>query len=144
LSVNDGEKLTTFFQQNKKELAHCFCNENLPKENFESLLTTLRDGCFANIGAQFKKMLYATMIKDEEAQILYAVADGKIFSGIINTHGHDIMVGNFSPISNRIINSYLLSPMALVTKLSEETMLTNQKNWEIIGKNAGEDKKMKY
>ena len=141
LSVNDGEKLTTFFQQNKKELAHCFCNENLPKENFESLLTTLRDGCFANIGAQFKKMLYATMIKDEEAQILYAVADDKIFSVIINTHGSDIMVGNFSPINNEIINSYLLSPMALVKITSEEEMLANQKTWEIIGKNAGEDKK---
>jgi hypothetical protein len=141
-SDDDGEKLTIFFNQNKKELAHCFCNENLPKENFTSLFTTLRDGCFANIGTQFKKMLYATMIKDEDAQILYAVADDKIFSGIINNHGDDIMVGNFSPISNRIINSYLLSPMALVTKLSEETMLTNEKTWEIIGKNVEEDKKI--
>ena len=32
--------------------------------------------------------------------------------------------------------------MALVTKLSEEEMLTNEKTWEIIGKNAGEDKKI--
>jgi DNA-binding Xre family transcriptional regulator len=143
LSGDDGENLTIFFQQNKKELAHCFCNENLPKENFESLLTTLRDGCFANIGAQFKKMLYATMIKDEEAQILYAVADDKIFSGIINNHGSDIMVGNFSPINNVIINSYLLSPMALVKIISEQEMLTNSKTWEIIQKNLGDDERGK-
>jgi hypothetical protein len=90
----------------------------------------------------FGKWGRCTMIKDEDAQILYAVADDKIFSGIINNHGDDIMVGNFSPISNRIINSYLLSPMALVTKLSEETMLTNEKTWEIIGKNFEEDKKI--
>jgi hypothetical protein len=32
--------------------------------------------------------------------------------------------------------------MALVTKLSEVTMLTNPKTWEIIGKNAGEDIKI--
>jgi hypothetical protein len=51
----------------------------------------------------------------------------------INHHGQ--------PLDNSIINSYLLSPMALVTKLSEEEMLTNEKSWEIIGKNAGEDKK---
>jgi hypothetical protein len=138
-SEQKKEDLKAFFLSNKKELAHCFCDKELPKENFESLFTTLRDGCFANVGAQFKKMLYATMIKDEEAQILYAVADDKIFSGIINNHGSDIMVGNFSPINNEIINSYSLSPMALVKKLSEETMLTNSKSWEIIGKNLGDD-----
>ncbi len=140
-SHSDGDKLKTFFKENKKELAHCFCDKELSKENFESLFTTISDGCFANIGAQFKKMLYGTMIKDEEAQILYAVADDKIFSGIINNHGSDIMFGNFSPINNAIINSYSLSPMALVKKLSEETMLTSIKSWEIIGKIAGDDKK---
>ena len=106
------------------------------------MFTTISDGCFANIGAQFKKMLYGAMIKDEEAQILYAVADDKIFSGIINNHGSDIMIDNFSPISNEIINSYSLSPMVLVKKLSEEAMLTPTKSWEIIGKIAGEDKKI--
>lgn len=140
-SDSDDDKLKTFFQQNKKELAHCFCDKELSKENFESLFTTIRDGCFANIGTQFKKMLYGAMIKDEEAQILYAVADDKIFSGIINTHGHDIMVGNFSPINNAIIKSYSLSPMVLVKKLSEEEMLTPTKSWDVIGKIAGDDKK---
>ena len=115
----------------------------MSKEDFESLLTTISDGCFANIGAQFKKMLYGAMIKDEDAQILYAVADDKIFSGIINNHGSDIMVDNFNPINNAIIKSYYLSPMALVTKTSQETMLTPIKSWEIIGKIAGDDKKKK-
>ena len=138
--IDDDKKLTTFFQKNKKELAHCFCDEKLSKENFASLFSTLQDGCFANIGAQFKKMLYATMIKDEDAQILYAVADDKIFSGIINSHGSDIMIGNFSPISDEIIKSYSLSPMALIKKLSEEEMMTDQKTWDIIGKIAGDDK----
>jgi hypothetical protein len=132
-------KLTSFFQQNKKELAHCFCNENLPKENFESLFTTFYDGCMENIGAQFKKMLYGAMIKDEHAQILYAVADDKIFSGIINNHGSDIMVGNFNPINNEIIKAYSLSPMALIEKLSKEEMLTSAKAWEIFQKNLGDN-----
>jgi hypothetical protein len=142
LSDIDGDKLKAFFQENKKELAHCFCDKELSKEDFKSLFTTIRDGCFANIGAQFKKMLYGAMIKDEDAQILYAVADDKIFSGIINNHGSDIMVDNFNPINNAIIKSYYLSPMALVTKTSQEEMLTNQKTWEIIGKIAGDDKKI--
>jgi DNA-binding transcriptional ArsR family regulator len=33
--------------------------------------------------------------------------------------------------------------MALVTKLSEEEMLTNPKTWEIIGKNLGDDERGK-
>jgi len=48
---------------------------------------------------------------------------------------------NGNPLDNSIINSYLLSPMALVTKTSQEEMLTPVKSWEIIGKIAGEDKK---
>ena len=140
-SDSDGDKLKTFFQKNKKELAHCFCDKELSKENFESLFTTIHDGCFANIGTQFKKMLYGAMIEDEVAQILYAVADDKIFSEIINNHGRDIMFGNFSPINNAIIKSYSLSPMILIKKLSEETILTTTKSWEIIGKIAGDDKK---
>ena len=105
------------------------------------MFTTISDGCFANIGTQFKKMLYGAMIEDEVAQILYAVADDKIFSEIINNHGRDIMFGNFSPINNAIIKSYSLSPMILIKKLSEETILTTTKSWEIIGKIAGDDKK---
>jgi hypothetical protein len=138
-SHDDGEKLTIFFQENKKELAHCFCDKQLSKEKLESLFSTLWDGCFANIAMQFKKMLYAAMIKDEDAQILYAVADDKIFSGIINSHGSDIMDDNSGPIDNKVIKSYLLSPMALVKKLSKEEMLTSAKSWDIIGKNTRDD-----
>jgi len=79
------DKLTTFFQYNKKELAYFFCNENFPKENFTYLFTSFYDGCHANIGTQFKKMLYASMIEDEYAQILYAVVDNKIFLIIMET-----------------------------------------------------------
>ncbi len=137
-SDDDGEKLAIFFQQNKKELAHCFCNENLPKENFESLFTTLRDGCFANIGTQFTSMLYGTMIKDEDAQVLYGVMSSKIIAPIganqdITHHGQ--------PLDNEIIKPYSLSPMALIEKLSKEEMLTPAKTSEIIQKNLRDDEK---
>jgi len=137
---DNSEKLKSFFEINKKELAHCFCNKNL---SVDILLRHLKDGCASNIGTHFKKALYATMIKDEneESKILYSFADKEIISAIINNHGEDIMVGNFDPLNSDVVRSYLLSPMALVKKLSEEKMLTNQISWDIIGKIAGEDKR---
>ena len=137
-SEQKKEDLKAFFLCNKKELAHCFCNENLPKENFESLLTTLSDGCFANIGTQFTSMLYGAMIEDEDAEVLYGVMSSKIIAPIganqdINHHGQ--------PLDNLIIKSYYVSPSALIEQLSKEEMLTNAKTWEIIGKIVGEDEK---
>ena len=140
-------ELAVFFKNNKKELAHCFCNENLPKENFTSLLTTLQDGCFANIGTQFTSMLYGVMIKEEDDKVLYGVMSSKIISSIGNNqdinHGQD--VGNDGkPLDSEIIKAYLLSPMALIEKLSKEEMLTPAKTWEIIQKNPGDNHEIIY
>jgi hypothetical protein len=137
-SKEEDDKLLEFFKNNKKELAHCFCNENLKKEDFEALFKTLKDGCFANIGSQFKKMIYGVRIKDEGALILYSVADKEIFSAIINNHGEDIMVGNFDPIESTVIRSYSLSPMALFNKITQEEVL-KEESWKIIGNNIGMD-----
>jgi hypothetical protein len=134
----EDDKLLEFFKNNKKELAHCFCNENLKKEDFEALFKTLKDGCFANIGSQFKKMIYGVRIKDEGALILYSVADKEIFSAIINNHGEDIMVGNFDPIESTVIRSYSLSPMALFNKITQEEVL-KEESWKIIGNNIEMD-----
>jgi len=51
------------------------------------------------------------------------------------------MFDNFSPLNNDTINSYSLSPIVLVKKLSQEEMLASTKSWEIIGKSVGDDKK---
>ena len=86
---------------------------------------------------QFKNMLYGMMIKDEEAQILYAVAGTNIFSAIAD--GQDI-THHGSSVNNSIIKSYFLSPMRLIEKLSNEERLNGQKATDIIKKNIGENK----
>ena len=133
------EDLKAFFQNNKNEIAHCFCNENLEKKDFESLFSTLNDGCFANIGTQFKTMFYGVMIKDESSQVLYALANPKIFSHITNNHGSDIMTVDLNPMDNDVIRSYHLSPMVFFNNLLQESILNNQKSWKIIQEKLGDD-----
>jgi hypothetical protein len=137
-SEEDSDKLKVFFQQNKKEIAHCFCNETMPMENFTSMLTTLRDGCFSNIGTQFLNMLYGAMIKDEDARILYGVTSSKIIASIGANQG---ITHDGPPLNNAIINSYYASPSLLLKQITQEEMLTPEKSWEIIGKIVGDENK---
>ncbi len=131
------DDLANFFKDYKKEIVHCFCNQNLKKGIFLNLLITLSDGCYANIGMQFRKALYGAMIEDEQAKILYGVADTQIFSVIANKELDITHAG--SPVNNSIIKSYLLSPMRLVEKLSQEESLNINKASEIIEANINRD-----
>jgi hypothetical protein len=140
LESNNENKLKKFFSKNKKEIIHCFCNEDLEKKDLEPLFTTLDDGCFSNIDMQFKKMIYGSIIKDENAQILYQFSDVKVFSSIINS-GEDIMNDEFGPMDNCVIRSYYLLPIVLFENLVEENILNNQKSWEIIQKNLGTEER---
>jgi hypothetical protein len=134
---DEQNKLRIFFVNNKKEIAHCFCGDEKSSEDFKYSLMTIKDGCFANMGMQFRKALYATIIEDEEAQIFYKFADYKIFSAIINQHGEDIITRVEAPFDNKEINLYYLSPMLLISKLAEEESLVPIKSWEIIKDNMG-------
>lgn len=136
---DEQNKLKIFFVNNKKEIAHCFCGDEQSSKDFKYSLMTLKDGCFANIGMQFRKALYGTMIDDEEAQIFYKFADYKIFSAIINQHGEDIITRVEAPFDNKEINLYYLSPMSLISKLAEEESLSIEKSWAIITRNFGNE-----
>jgi hypothetical protein len=134
---NEQNKLKFFFVNNKKEIAHCFCGDEKSSEDFKYSLMTIKDGCFANMGMQFRKALYATIIEDEEVQIFYKFADYKIFSAIINQSGEDVIGRVQDPFDNKEINSCYLSPMLLISKLAEEESLVPIKSWEIIKNNMG-------
>ena len=134
---DEQNKLKIFFVNNKKEIAHCFCGDEKSSQDFKYSLMTIKDGCFANIGMQFRKALYATMIEDEEAQIFYKFADYAIFSAIINQHGEDIITRVEAPFDHKEINLYYLSPMPLIGKLAEEESLSPTKSWTIIENNIG-------
>lgn len=136
---DEKNKLNAFFENNKKEIAHCFCGDEHSSQDFKYSLMTLKDGCFANIGMQFRKALYATIIEDEDAQIFYKFADYEIFSEIINHHGEDIMFRVEAPFDNKEINLYYLSPTQLISKLAKEESLTVEKSWAIIRRNIGDE-----
>ncbi len=114
-------KLTSFFNSNKNLLASLFQKEE-GLDNFAGTISSLGDGCVANIATQAKIALYQSLITDPYDQILFGTFKEKISGAILNSGG-DLLTGSAEGINvfnNNDINRNFISPNGLLTALAEE------------------------
>ena len=146
---NNAGKLTDFFRDNKKELAYFFQNGGLGEFN-NCLISTLVDGCSKNIGNQFTIALYSSLLKESPSDpILFQLLNQSIITAILNKHGGDVIENENNPLRNLTVQSYFLSPEALIketakTFYDQDAKPSIKENaWKIIGKILGENLKSK-
>ena len=118
INESNKAKLCNFFRASKNNIAAAFQKEG-GVNMFKSIITTLADGCAANIGNQFSKAIYQTLIEDPKDSLLFQFFDNKIFLTIINSGG-DVLGSNSDPFTNSTINNNYLSPTGLAFGLSEQ------------------------
>lgn len=123
-------KLSEFFKLHKAELAFLFSKENGIDE-FVSTISTLADGCAANIGTHFNNALLSSLLKDsgdksEYNKVLYSVFVEKVVTPFFNTadhvHGGERQHMQGADVLNHpaMKRELLLSPVALVERIKYE------------------------
>ncbi len=128
--------LKDFFNRDKFLLASLL-QKNGGLDKFSGIITSLADGCFANIGTQSRIALCSSLIPDRKNQILFSVFQEKINQPILNITmvDHPEAGSDFKTIFEDVrINENFISPTGLVKSLCEEFY----KNGKIL-RNAWEE-----
>ena len=114
-------------------------------DNFRNSITTLGDGCVANIATQFSVSLYKSLIEDPSGQILFSVFYEKIANPVLNLGDRDNL--NASSKGSDIMDSSLIQrqfilPTVFFKALEEEFFKDSKKAkdpWPVILSNLGAD-----
>ncbi len=118
--LTEAGNLFEFFSKNKFLVAFVFAQEN-GLDDFISAITTLQDGCFANIGTNAKAIASKQLFQDSCCdQILYGVFYDKIY--VPNTNSvehHKSNSGAAAIFSEDNINKHFISPLGFLRELFE-------------------------
>lgn len=134
VNAENRGKLAQFFNTHKTELAFLFAKENGVNDfvaTAGSILSTLSDGCAANIGTQFNNALLHSLLKDsgpnaEYNKVLYSVFIEKIVTPFFNEADHvhagegEHMRGANVLDHPTIKRELLLSPTGLAERIKHE------------------------
>ena len=146
ISSDNSSKLLNFFKTNRDQLAFLFQQEN-GFDKFAGVITSLGDGCVANIATQSKIALYQSIITNPCDQVLFATFQEKISTPILNSGG-DRLTGSASGIDifkTTAITESLISPDGLANALQEQFFKDGEKirdSWELIGLEIGEGERL--
>ena len=146
ISSDNSSKLLNFFKTNRDQLAFLFQQEN-GFDKFAGVITSLGDGCVANIATQSKIALYQSIITNPCDQVLFATFQEKISTPILNSGG-DRLTGSASGIDifkTTAITESLISPDGLANALQEQFFKDGKKirdSWELIGLEIGEGERL--
>jgi hypothetical protein len=134
VNADNRGKIAQFFNTHKTELAFLFAKENGVNDfasTASGILSTLSDGCAANIGTQFNNALLHSLLKDsgpnaEYNKVLYSVFIEKIVTPFFNEADHvhaeetEHMRGANVLNHPTIKRELLLSPTGLVERIKHE------------------------
>ena len=109
--------------------------------NFITTLSTISDGCSANIGNQFHIALYNCLLQDERDAILYQILSEDIIPAILNKGG-DIIEFQSNPLDNNKVKECHYSPEALFNKIAK--VFYDPEREKKIGRNANDLIRGKY
>ena len=140
ITDTNKRKLLEFFDKSRVEISQLLQKEG-GFDKFVRTLSTISDGCSANIGNQFHIALYHCLLEDKSDAILYQILSQDIITPILNKGG-EVILNQPDPLSNTKVRNYHYSPEALFDKVAK--VFYDPTKEKKIGRNATDVIRDKY
>ena len=140
ITDTNKSKLLEFFNKSKASISQLLQKEG-GFDKFVTTLSTINDGCSANIGNQFHIALYHCLLEDKSDAILYQILSQDIITPILNKGG-EVILNQPDPLSNTKVRNYHYSPEALFDKVAK--VFYDPTKEKKIGRNATDVIRDKY
>jgi len=117
LSDINKTKLCQFFSESKARLAQLLSQQG-GIDQLSSCISTLTDGCSANIATQMTLALHQLTISDAADREFYIYFNEQIFTKIVNNDTSDLINIHSDPLENQAMQNYFASPNGILKGLT--------------------------